>query len=474
MALRNLPVIIQGGMGAGVSDWRLARAVSAAGQLGVVSGTALDAILARRLQSGDPGGHLRRALDHFPVPDLAERIWGRYFVPGGKPADAPFQPMPMHHVNGPRELVELCIVANFVEVFLAREGHDRSVGINYLEKIQLPHLPSLYGAMLAGVGCVLMGAGIPARIPGVLDVLSAHAPATYPLAVTGDASDGGAVLTFNPRDYVDADLPPLQRPAFLAIVSSHVLAAALLKRANGEINGFVVEGPSAGGHNAPPRGRTQLDAEGQPIYGERDAVDLGKMRELGRPFWLAGGYADARKLQAARDSGAAGVQIGTAFAFCDESGLREVDKQRVLAGVRAGTMRVFTDPQASPTSFPFKVAQLAGTIADAEIYHARARVCDLGYLREAYRAADGSIGFRCPAEPVSAYANKGGNVADTAGRKCICNALVANIGLGQRRGRSVEPGIVTAGDDLAGLVRFMPPASTRYSAADVITKILAR
>ena len=45
-----LPKIIQGGMGVGVSSWRLARAVSALGQLGVVSGTALDQVLARRLQ----------------------------------------------------------------------------------------------------------------------------------------------------------------------------------------------------------------------------------------------------------------------------------------------------------------------------------------------------------------------------------------------------------------------------------------
>ena len=42
----SLPTIIQGGMGAAVSDWRLANAVSSHGQLGVVSGTALDAILA--------------------------------------------------------------------------------------------------------------------------------------------------------------------------------------------------------------------------------------------------------------------------------------------------------------------------------------------------------------------------------------------------------------------------------------------
>ncbi len=68
---RDLPVLIQGGMGVAVSDWRLARAVSEAGHLGVVSGTALDAVMARRLQLGDPGGHIRRALAAFPVPEAA-------------------------------------------------------------------------------------------------------------------------------------------------------------------------------------------------------------------------------------------------------------------------------------------------------------------------------------------------------------------------------------------------------------------
>jgi hypothetical protein len=30
-------------------------------------------VLARRLQLGDPGGHLREALAHFPAPATAER-----------------------------------------------------------------------------------------------------------------------------------------------------------------------------------------------------------------------------------------------------------------------------------------------------------------------------------------------------------------------------------------------------------------
>ena len=82
-------------MGAGVSSWTLANAVSKAGQLGVVSGTALDVILARRLQAGDLGGHMRRALSKFPIPDVAQRIIDRYFVEGGKPADKPFKAKPI-------------------------------------------------------------------------------------------------------------------------------------------------------------------------------------------------------------------------------------------------------------------------------------------------------------------------------------------------------------------------------------------
>ena len=467
------PLIIQGGMGAGISDWRLARAVSSQGQLGVVSGTALDAILTRRLQMGDPGGHMRRALDQFPFRPMADRIWRTYFVAGGKSAAQPFKPLPLQDVTDPPELVELRIVANFVEVLLAREGHANPVGINYLEKIQIPHLASLYGAMLAGVHYVLMGAGIPFRVPGVLDRLAGHEAASYPLSLAGHADDATAVVSFDPRMHLLASLPPLRRPAFLAIVSSHVLAAALLKRANGSIDGFVVEGPTAGGHNAPPRGKMQLNAIGEPVYGERDAPDLSRIRGLGLPFWLAGGYAQPHRLAEARAAGAAGVQVGTAFAFCEESGLRPDYKETLLAQVRAGTVRVTTDPLASPTSFPFKVAPLAATVSEAAVYEKRTRVCDLGYLREAYRTDSGTVGFRCPAEPVAAYVAKGGALADTVGRRCVCNALVANIGLGQTRGRGVEPGLVTAGDDLAGLGRYLPEHGTRYTAADVIARILA-
>ncbi|MDP7551437.1 MAG: hypothetical protein QF896_09660, partial [Acidimicrobiales bacterium] len=91
----HLPLLIQGGMGIAVSDWKLARSVSVAGHLGVVSGTALDSVMVRRLQLGDPGGHTRRALAHYPVPTVADSILDRYFIEGGKPANQRFILMPM-------------------------------------------------------------------------------------------------------------------------------------------------------------------------------------------------------------------------------------------------------------------------------------------------------------------------------------------------------------------------------------------
>ena len=83
-------------MGVGVSNWRLAQAVSKLGQLGVVSGTALDAVFVRRLADGDQGGHMRHGLDAFPFQEMAKRIWQEYFVRGGTTAGAPYKALSMH------------------------------------------------------------------------------------------------------------------------------------------------------------------------------------------------------------------------------------------------------------------------------------------------------------------------------------------------------------------------------------------
>jgi len=465
----ELPWIIQGGMGIGVSNWRLARAVSVRGQLGVVSGTVLDAVLVRRLQDGDEGGHVRRALDHFPLRRVAADVLRRYFRPEGRPAGTPYKPIPMYRQVVSRARQQLTILAGFAEVWLAKEGHAGPVGINLLAKVQLPNLATLYGAMLARVDYVLMGAGIPREIPGVLDAFSEGRAASIRLEVEGLQAGESERLAFDPSVYLEGTAPALARPRFLPIVASNSLATMLARKANGRVDGFVVEGPTAGGHNAPPRGEPRLNERGEPLYGERDVVDLEQLGALGLPFWVAGGAGAPERLRDARRAGAAGVQVGTLFAYCDESGLAEVYKHSVLAHAAKGEADVVTDGRASPTGYPFKVVHWPGDPGTT----GRERLCDLGYLRVPYRTPEGRVGYRCAAEPVADYVRKGGRPQDTEGRQCLCNALLANIGLAQvRAGGRVEPPLLTSGDDLRSIARFLA-GRTRYTAAEVIDYLLS-
>jgi nitronate monooxygenase len=475
-----LPKIIQGGMGAGVSDWRLANSVASVGQLGVVSGTALDSVMVRRLQLGDVGGHMRRGLAAFPVPAVAERILKRYFKAEAEQDEKPHRLIPGFRIDPSHNVVDLTIAANFVEVYLAKEGHEGHVGVNYLEKIQMPNLSSMFGAMLAGVDNVLMGAGIPRTVPGILDALAAWKPVEMRINVEDADKEDKFFSRFDPLEWVrshmpDFELPKLKRPDFFPIISSNVLALTLAKKSTGKVNGFIVERHIAGGHNAPPRGGMKLNENDEPIYGEKDEANLAQLKKMGIPFWLAGGGSSETSLKDALAAGAAGVQVGTAFAYCDESGFDPEIKKRVLAKVKTGEAKIFTDSRGSPTGFPFKVVKLEDTLWEDKVYESRKRICDLCYLRHPYKKTDGSIGYRCPSEPVKDYIKKGGKEEDTVGRKCLCNGLMAAIGMPQKlKDGGTEPAIVTSGDDVSKLGRFVNWDTMSYSSHDVINKLLSQ
>ncbi|MFZ0059863.1 MAG: nitronate monooxygenase [Acidimicrobiales bacterium] len=462
------PRIIQGGMGIGVSDWRLAGAVGCAGGLGVVSGVALDSMLARRLQDGDEDGQLRQALAHFPVPEIAEKVLNRYLLRGGRPADQPYRLVPRLSLQPSLDRLRLTVVAAFAEVHLARQAaRGARVGINFLEKIQLATPAAAYGALLAGVDVVLVGAGIPARLPALLDHLSVHEKVEFPVDVAG-AGQSRHAISFDPVAVLGRALGAVVRPLFLAIVSSNALATYLARDKQTRPDGFVVEGGIAGGHNAPPRGALQLDRRGDPVYGPRDVPDTAGFAELGLPFWLAGGYSRPDRVAAAIGVGARGVQVGTLFALSRDSNLSESLRSQLLTALDEGHTEVRTDARASPTGFPFKVTQLAGTLSEAGVYEHRARICDLSYLRVPYTKPDGTIGYRCPAEPVDAYLRKGGERSETVGRVCLCNALMAAVGLGQRRDDGPEPAISTLGADLDGARALLRRHPGGWGAADVI------
>ncbi len=464
--------IVQAGMGVGVSNWLLAKVVSAAGQIGVVSGSGLDTVLIRRLQDGDANGDVRRALATYPDQEYSDEVIKKYFVKNGRSPGVPYLNISMQTAKMRPEREKLIVLANYVEVFLAKEGHQGKVGINFLEKIQLPVLPSLYGALLAGVDYVFMGAGIPREVPGVLDKLALHRDAEYKLAVAGASATDNFKLSFSPSTVLNASTRNIFRPAFYGIISSSVLAATLVKKTSPPVDGFVVEAPSAGGHNAPPRGQPIYNARGEPVYGQRDEVDLKVIADFGLPFWLAGSMGSNEALNEAMAKGAKGIQVGTAFALCDESGLDRRLKNEIIDLALSGRLDVLTDPLASPTGFPFKIARVPGTNSEQSLYEARARRCDLGYLREPYMKENRTIGYRCSSEPISQYAEKGGELKQTDSRKCLCNGLMANIGLPQIASGVEERPLVTLGDDVKNISRFIIGGARTFSARNVISTLL--
>lgn len=473
-------------MGVRVSWWVMSRIVSMMGGLGVVSGTGLELVYPRLLQDGDPGGHVRRAFTELVrrQPALAGPVWelfDNYYIEGGRAPGSPYKQVPISRLARienfrpgpdsfwelPREMQVLALAANFAEVWLAREGHDRPVGINFLRKVERPLPWALYGAMLAGAAYVVVGAGSPDELPGMIRNLSRHEPAPMSFKVYGSRSDSGNFYAVARPGFLDCGGEPLPQPKFLAIVSSFGLARELAGNPDTRPYGFVVEGSEAGGHSAAPS-VMRFDGEGKPllVYTDKDRADIGAIAGLGLPFWLAGAYASHPRLQAARRLGAAGIQFGTLAALSSQSGLEPGLRSRTLKLLAAGELKV-TNALVSPTGFPFKVAQVPGTVSEEAVYRGRKRRCDIGLLQTPYLKPDGSLGYRCPAEPVDAFVAKGGRAQNTAGRVCLCNALLAAAAVPQVQPDGyMEPAIVTLGEDLASakeLIAALPPGHETYT-----------
>ena len=198
-------------------------------------------------------------------------------------------------------------------------------------------------------------------------------------------------------------------------------------------------------------------------------ADIEKVKAVGLPFWLAGGFGTPEKVKEAIELGAVGVQVGSLFALAKESGITDDLREAVLAEITQGTLEVRTEPKTSATGFPFKVVEINGTATDPDVYNARDRKCDLGYLRSPFLRPDGGIGYRCSGEPIKTFEFKGGGVGEAENVKCLCNALMANIGLGQVRwGTYHEPALLTLGSDLSGAAKLSELHSGCWSSANVI------
>jgi len=504
--------LIQGGMGVYVSNWRLAKAVAIEKPgitAGTVSGTGLDVVYVRLLQLGDPGGQILRAFTAFDTQfgvGIGKKIYDRYFIDGGKTPDDQFQYGPKPTVctaDGSRaipmqiqntkpiilmlndELVELLIVTNFAEVWLAKENHTGIIFINYLKKVELPLIFAMYGAMLAGVDGIIVGAGNPDGLPAVCSYLAKHTAVITDLSVLYRESGEKYILSFDPGSIAKGKLTqkPLIRPAFLAIVSLENLVSALALNSSQPPDGFIIEHHTAGGHNAPPQGTTKYDTLGQPLYSELDEPDLAAIRQEGLPFWLAGGYNSHTKLEMALEAGATGVQVGSSFALAEESGLSFAYRNALFTEFKKGRTDedLVRTSSFSPTGFPFKVAQLIGTLADEDVYSDRRRYCDLGLLKQIGLSKPDDAGMRrlfqrCSAGPVEEFISKRGLLHNSESKRCLCNGLLAGIGLGQvgtQPGEQAEePAIITLGNNLEGIRKLSRQGQIAYRVKNVIEDIL--
>ena len=506
--LQNIQ-LIQGGMGVYVSNFRLANAVAACQPgvtAGTVSGTALDVVYVRLLQLGDPGGHIRSALAAFDAQfqvDIGGKIIHQYLIANGKPPGERFRygprqtlytqdgsqkmalpgdlPLPVQLLVD-QELVELLIATAFAEVWLAKRGHHGKVLINFLHKVQLPLVYALYGAMLAGVDGIVVGAGNPEGLPQMCTRLAQHLPVTTEHGLLYRESGETFQVDFDPQEMAAGRLAQesLKRPAFLAIVSLEALVGVLANSPTEPPDGFIIEHHTAGGHNAPPQGPLKKDALDQPIYSIQDEPDFDVISRYNKPFWLAGGYNSREKLLAAKQAGATGVQIGTAFALAQESGLSLVHKTALLDSLRQGASDadLVRTTLFSPTGYPFKVAQLPGTLAEETVYERRNRVCDLGFLQQRGFSKPDPDGVRdlfqrCPAGPLSDFTRKRGLPFNAAGKRCLCNGLLAAVGLGNiHPTNDDEPAIVTLGNDLDAVRRLSSQGQVSYWACDVVRDLL--
>jgi len=452
----KLPLIIQGGMGAWVSGYKLAQAVSMHKKcMGTISGIALDRILAWYLQNGDPGGHFLRALNNFPFPEISERVINRWYC---KNNVVEHKRVPKLSLNPSVDFIDLTICGNFVAVWLAKEQHNNPVSINYLEKIQVPLIYSFVGVIMAGVDYITMGAGIPDQIPELIRSFIEGEEVKYNIDIQG--SKKKYVLKFNPKEYFGCRLlPKLFKPNFLPIISSNLLANILVRRFREKPFGFVVELPCAGGHNAPPRSYKS----GEYIYGEKDLVNFEKLNELDIPYWLAGGFASPEKIAYAKSLGAQGVQVGSIFALCDESEIEQKYKD-ILRRNGYNNNQVIITSSYSPTNYPFKIAELDNTLSDSVIYENEIRQCDKGFLVSFYIDDKGHIHSRCSAEPIDSYLKKGGKIDDITNVRCLCNGLLSTVG----KGDIDRHAIITLGDDLSFLKHLMSCAEDSYSVDDVI------
>jgi NAD(P)H-dependent flavin oxidoreductase YrpB (nitropropane dioxygenase family) len=421
----GMPRLIQAGMGVHISSARLANATSRLGALGVVSGVGLRHTVIEEVRSGDQEAIETAA--RFPLARYVEELLA--YAPGGAKHRRPApldDPDPRRGARAKR----LSVICAYVEVMRARAGHRGKVGINVMWKCALTVLPTIYGAMLAGVDALLCGAGVPMELPDIVLRIRAGEDLAYlPLSGTGTH-----VRLEIARDRPAPLIENLRPPRMIPVLSNFAFPKRILDVWEREYGGerpfaFVLENHLAGGHNAPPRNKSE--------FGDLDNIDhyFEKVQALGVPVYVAGALrrgGTRADLEEWIGRGAYGLQVGSRFALCEESGLRPDLKEQVIARNARGETEVVTDRRLSPTGYPFKHVPLPNTLSDPAVQGRRRRICNRGYLLQSHFTPrpDGTVRetYVCPAMPERQYLRLGGEAGEMEGRVCLCNALLSTAG----------------------------------------------
>jgi len=317
-------------------------------------------MVTRGLQNGDPDGALRRALGRFPFPAMARAMIERHFIPGGSP---PGEVSPAADALAPlsRDHEAYLVASSFAYVSLAKEGHDNPVGINLLEKAQMFTLPVLYGAMLAGVGFVLMGAGVPRSIPGALDRMARGEAAALALHVEDEVPGQEATTGFDPASFCGVRRPCWSaRGSWRSSPRHRWRRCSCGSRTAAWMASSSRDTPRAG--TTPRRGGSRAGGGDEPVYGDRDIPDLAAMRPSGsRSGWRA---PMERGRPPSRPAGRGAGDPG-GNRLCVLRGVGDPSRPQAAGprGEPSRQARVRTDSHASPTGFPFKIVSLEGTLS---------------------------------------------------------------------------------------------------------------
>ena len=205
-----------------------------------------------------------------------------------------------------------------------RARTSRPFGINLFAPLPAPKAPNDPRPALERVAPFYAELGLP--VPTLPATMGQAFDEQLPVALESGASVFSFTFGILPSRSIEA---VKSRGMFLIGTATTVEEGIALEKAG--IDAIVTQASEAGGHRSTFAGSFEAGLVGALALIPQvvDAVTV--------PVIASGGIMDGRGIAAALVLGASGVQMGTAFLTCDESGIPETYKQAILSAHEDGT-----------------------------------------------------------------------------------------------------------------------------------------